>query len=575
MNQMARFFTIERIKKAITHLQNYDSNWVIVPLVFAVNGVNTREEVNIIQRNGGDSFLNKYFSGDLMGLKPFRNNVNTLRPRFSEIYGNMKNSGRADDYVLHQSTKLWANVYSSRGYREMRNRGLISGESSRFKLEPDFVKAFKSKIDDKFRFEELLVWLYAFSGVDDGVDNWRTLFDDFQTRYLGKSKTFENEYLQRFELSKLAWKSDDLTSERPSNQELQRELLPSTKVQESRIAQEERLPISELNKIVYGPPGVGKSFSVEQEIARASAHVPFITTFHPEYTFGDFVGTFRPMTEKDSSGKHSVTYSFRPEVFTNAYVEAWTNPEENIYLLIEEINRGNSAAIFGDLFQLLDRDAQGYSEYYISCREEIAHYLEEILKGTDYAERLKAIYSVKFERELTSPYSILLLPSNLVIRATMNTSDQSLFPMDSAFKRRWAWEYIPIRYDSKDRTIEINGKRFSWNEFLRRVNNLIYEISGTEDKCIGSFFVKSDQISADDLRNKVIFYLWNDVLRDELPETRLRVFPKKVINGQESDYPVNFNDFFDAVHGWEYVSTMLTNLGLRPAEGQGENAPSV
>lgn len=555
---MMKFFSLERIEKAIKHLQNYDSNWILVPLVFAVNGVNLREDVSINKVNGGDQFLNKHFSGELIGLRAFENGVNTLRPRFSDIYGNMKRSGREDDLILHQNTKLWANVYSSRGYREMRQMGLVLGKYSRFKLTERFAETWEQKLPGDFHFEELLVWLYAFSGIDGTIVTWQELFDHFQFQYLGNSNKFENEYVLRFKLNDLSWSNDDFVSQRITNEDFQKYLYPSF------LEVKERIVIEELNKIIYGPPGVGKSFSLKQE-TQEDGSVSFTTTFHPEYTYADFVGSFRPTTEYYGTEKQTITYRFRPEVFVNAYVEAWKNRHDNVFLIIEEINRGNSAAIFGDVFQLLDRDIEGYSEFSISCREELRQYLEIAFSGTDYAETLKSVYSIKFGKELDDPYSVLILPNNLVIRATMNTSDQSLFPMDSAFKRRWTWEYVPIRYNFTDRMIALNQKYYAWNEFIRKINDLIYEVLETEDKCIGGYFVKDKIISATDFRNKVIFYLWNDILRDETPETKLRIFPrKKTVDGKESDFPINFNDFFEEVYGWEYVESMLINLGLKP-----------
>jgi len=552
------YFSVSRIKSAIEHLQNYDSNWVLVPLTLAVNGVSSKELVDINKNHGGDGFLNKYFSGDLIGLKAFDNNVNTLRPRFSDIYGNMKKSGLEDDYALHQSTRLWANVYSSRGYREMRASGVLLGAHSRFQLAPSFSSTWKKKIPETFLFEELLVWLYAFSGFDNSIDSWEKLYINFQELHLGKEGRFSPEYLERFKLNKVEWNLSDLQPEKLSNLDFQKELLPS------RFVVKERSSVEQLNKVVYGPPGVGKSFAIKQEIQSADGFSTFITTFHPEYTYSDFVGGFRPSTEDYGKKTEKITYRFRPEVFINAYITAWKNQNENVFLVIEEINRGNSAAIFGDIFQLLDRDQDGYSEYAISCREEIKQYLEIAFSDTDYAEKIKSIYDVKFGKELVDPYSVLLLPPNLIIRATMNTSDQSLFPMDSAFKRRWTWLYMPIQYDFPDKKISLNEKFYSWNEFLKKINDFIYEILETEDKCVGSFFVNNELISGDEFRNKVIFYLWNDVLRDELPETKLRVFPRKMLDDTETDFPVNFNDFFHSKYGWIYIEKMLANLGLQP-----------
>lgn len=182
----------------------------------------------------------------------------------------------------------------------------------------------------------------------------------------------------------------------------------------------------------------------------------------------------------------TITYDFSPQVFTNAYVRAWevhskseSKPEpEHVYLIIEEINRGNCAQIFGDLFQLLDRDDKGVSEYKIKADEDLARYLQSKLGVTH--EGIKG--------------SNLCLPSNLHIIATMNTSDQSLFPMDSAFKRRWEWEYVPINYspdiDSGKYTITIGCNKYRWIDFLEKVNERILKVTDSEDKQMGNFFIK-------------------------------------------------------------------------------------
>lgn len=172
-----------------------------------------------------------------------------------------------------------------------------------------------------------------------------------------------------------------------------------------------------------------------------------------------------------------------------------------VYLIIEEINRGNCAQIFGDLFQLLDRDDAGVSEYKIKADEDLARYLQSKL-GVMH-EGIKG--------------GNLCLPSNLHIIATMNTSDQSLFPMDSAFKRRWEWEYVPIRNAQRGWVIEAAGKTWDWWTFLEQINSKIGSVTDSEDKKLGYFFVKpqdNQTISADTFVSKVIFYLWNDVFKD-------------------------------------------------------------
>lgn len=203
-----------------------------------------------------------------------------------------------------------------------------------------------------------------------------------------------------------------------------------------------------------------------------------------------------------------ITYRFCPQVFTKAYVKAWQNPGERTYLIIEEINRGNCAQIFGDLFQLLDRDKKtGKSEYPIKADKDLVAYVENEL-GVGH-EGIKN--------------GELCIPSNLIIYATMNTSDQSLFPMDSAFKRRWDWEYVPINYskdiDSGKFIININGAEYLWVDFLKKVNEKIYDTTRSEDKQMGNFFIKSS-ISSKEFINKVMFYLWNEVCKEEYGTTR-------------------------------------------------------
>ena len=200
----------------------------------------------------------------------------------------------------------------------------------------------------------------------------------------------------------------------------------------------------------------------------------------------------------------AISYKFSPQVFTNAYVKAWEDTSKPVYLIIEEINRGNCAQIFGDLFQLLDRDkATGKSEYPIKADKDLLAHIESIL-GVNH-EGIKN--------------GELCLPPNLIIYATMNTSDQSLFPMDSAFKRRWDWEYVPIDYskdiDSGKFTIKLDdGTEYLWVEFLEKVNDKIYDTTNSEDKQMGNFFIKKS-INAKEFVNKLMFYLWNEVCKEE------------------------------------------------------------
>ena len=251
--------------------------------------------------------------------------------------------------------------------------------------------------------------------------------------------------------------------------------------------------------IYYGCPGTGKSHQVKElteglkgektiKFEDGTTNV-FRTTFHPDYDYATFVGCYKPVKEDGV-----LDYKFVPQVFTNAYVAAKKNPETPIYLIIEEINRGNCAQIFGDLFQLLDRE-NGVSKFPINAEEELMKYLRDDAELEDYIK--------------------IALPANFNIYATMNTSDQSLFPMDSAFKRRWEMKYIKIDYDNKDAdyTFKVNGADYHWLEYLPCINDKITLATDSEDKQMGEFFIRSN-MTATEFKNKVMFYLWNDVCKD-------------------------------------------------------------
>ena len=552
-----KYFSIDRIKEAIEHLQNFDSPWVLVPLVFAVNGVNEAAptNTNTKKRAGTDTFLQRHFSGELIGLSMVNDRGdNALRPRFRDTY---TLSMQEIDYVVQQGTKLWANVYSSRGYREMVNRGeVLSSKRSEFQLAPIFGRVWNEHLPSNFHFEELLVWLYAFNGIEEIVKSWDELSLHFQHTYLGQNQQFPEVFRSRFHTNNNVPWPEHFGEVRPDNETFQRELYPSRFSQHTRAS--DSIPSTELNRVYFGAPGSGKSY---QALALTGDYPTYIATFHPEYSYSDFLGTSRPVTKAVDGGEDVILYRFQAGVFLRAYCEAWKKGEGRVYLLIEEINRGNSAAIFGDVFQLLDRDPNGYSEYYVSCDDQVSQYLRQQLCDTQYESRYGKLREKRQRAIPADPYSVLLLPNNLSIHATMNTSDQSLFPMDSAFKRRWAWHYVPINYDMPDRDIVVGDTRYSWNTFLRKINEFIYGLLETEDKCLGAFFIKGPTISLDEFRNKVLFYLWNDVLRDELPERRAEVLPaKRLSGGFASSTPVSFNDFFDSEFGEMYVEQLLEKL---------------
>lgn len=279
--------------------------------------------------------------------------------------------------------------------------------------------------------------------------------------------------------------------------------------------------IPSLQQIFYGAPGTGKSHSVKTETEAWEERGRVVrTTFHPDSDYSTFVGAYKPTTESvqryDIYNKpmtrdgvpvmeQIITYEFVGQAFLHAYIDAWKNREEPEFLIIEEINRGNCAQIFGDLFQLLDRGDDGYSEYAIKADKDLQKHLSKAFKEVE----IEDFPNVKAGKEL-------LLPNNLYIRATMNTSDQSLFPIDSAFKRRWDWKYRPISNAQLGCKIEADGMLYDWWEFLERINREIGATTNSEDKKLGYFFCKAKEgrISAETFVGKVVFYLWNDVFKD-------------------------------------------------------------
>jgi len=300
--------------------------------------------------------------------------------------------------------------------------------------------------------------------------------------------------------------------------------------------------ISAFQRIYYGAPGTGKSHKVKEILKGKEARTERVT-FHPEYDYASFIGGFKPISEKDAvSGLDEIKYKFVPQIFTNIYIDAWQNEFQDYFLVIEEINRGNCAEIFGDTFQLLD---EGYE---ITPSNELTSHLEKELTEKGY----DGFTNGKME-----------LPSNLSLLATMNTSDQSLFPMDSAFKRRWDWEYIPINYKKSPENPSSNFKvnlsdteSFSWIDFIEKVNSIIKENPNLGmDKCIGNYFIKAkdDNISLEVFINKAIFYLWNDVFKDEDDH----IFEENTF----------YEDFFPIPEkGKEKVEKILKKIGLIESE---------
>lgn len=288
-----------------------------------------------------------------------------------------------------------------------------------------------------------------------------------------------------------------------------------------------------LQQIFYGAPGTGKSNTIKCEVDQKD--LPRVRTiFHPDSDYSTFVGAYKPtsvevpvmtiigkeqMPVVNAKPEKKIVYEFVPQAFLKAYTGAWKNQDKPFYLIIEEINRGNCAQIFGDLFQLLDRnDETGLSDYPISPDEDIQKFL--------LTDKKYGFAALTEEQKAAIPEEVLfgelmILPKNLHIWATMNTSDQSLFPIDSAFKRRWDWQYMPISDEKKGWQIEANGKRYDWWQFLQKMNDKIGSTTNSEDKKLGYFFCKAKNgiIDAETFVGKVVFYIWNDVFKDFAEES--------------------------------------------------------
>ena len=344
-----------------------------------------------------------------------------------------------------------------------------------------------------------------------------------------------------------------------------------------------------LQQIYYGAPGTGKSKAIKdltfgEDVIR--------TTFHPDSDYASFVGTYKPITEevvlRDCYGKkviddetkevvkeERIAYKFIPQAFLEAYVKAWKKlgSGKKQYLIIEEINRGNCAQIFGDLFQLLDRNEYGFSDYPIVADKDMQKFLEKEFEGWEITnkDKINQLYGEANMVSLIMKGERLVLPSNLYIWATMNTSDQSLFPIDSAFKRRWDWKYVPIREGRDKETnaklnwyINTGDKQYDWWSFISQVNKLIGSLTNSEDKKLGYFFckAKNGEIDADLFVSKVIFYLWNDVFKDY-------GFDDKDFQNEEGKI-LSFDRFYEDKNGKTNVDIanvelFLDNLGVEKA----------
>lgn len=324
------------------------------------------------------------------------------------------------------------------------------------------------------------------------------------------------------------------------------------------------------NVIYYGAPGTGKSHTINESIVE---EYTVRTVFHADTQNSDFLGCLKPKMQGDA-----IRYEFRSGPFTNAIIKALQKPSEQHWLVIEEINRAPAAAVFGEIFQLLDREPSGESTYSINLSD------------------LDMIQHIEIETGKILEQGMLKIPSNLSLFATMNSSDQAVMPLDTAFKRRWNFRYIPLDFDNSYTT---NGKacsngvlhiqdeatideahqekRISWKDFAIAINQILTENGIPEDKHLGPFFLSDNELTDENrnesLTGKLFMYLWDDVLRHGMSDL---VFNSEINTyGQltrhyQSNKPVFSSHFYS-----------LVKDQLRPIEGDdivtedgNENEPS-
>lgn len=340
-----------------------------------------------------------------------------------------------------------------------------------------------------------------------------------------------------------------------------------------------------IQRIIFGSPGTGKSYMIDHKIIPDDLGIikpenVIKAVFHPEYTHGDFMGKLLPMTQDAQ-----IEYNFYEGHFLRALSQAYKNilntydkdgkkildkKAENVVLVIDEINRGNSSAIFGSIFQLLDRDEDGWSSYTTSINGVMFIKLLDLLDG-DVSKKNNEIthlsippFNSQSIMSLQQKLSFLnfdlinktiKIPPNLSIVATMNTSDSSIYYMDSAFKRRWDWEFIDIESNSVKSIGTAFSTRTDWDKFIRKLNSFIKNnhsyIRGIEDKQVGKYFIKDEVISKSVIQSKLMFFIWDSVFtRDKKPILELLDIKDKNELITFGDFAKKIDIFIEKVEGY-------------------------
>lgn len=299
------------------------------------------------------------------------------------------------------------------------------------------------------------------------------------------------------------------------------------------------------NILLYGVPGAGKSHEIKTKYCSDEKFMERVV-FHPDYTYSDFVGQILPRVEKDESGNEKLKYVFTPGPFTKMLKKAEKDPDHYYYLVIEELNRGNAPAIFGEIFQLLDRKDEdefppeevGESEYGISNYEVAT----EVYEDEEHPVRI---------------------PSNMYILATMNTADQNVFTLDTAFQRRWDMRQIENKFDESEHSKDIiEGTKVNWGAFATVINDMVLEINvdmaSSEDKRLGTYFAKKKELEVNRFPEKVLKYLWDDAFK--MDKTAIFNENCKSLEEVVATYETTTNDKLAAVLRLSVYEKMLSKM---------------